>query len=189
MYFCPNCDNVFDITKHIEIKHTGGATPNYDQIVKDIIEEKEEINIDDVDVNALTKSNAYKKLKSRQKEYVYNRVMDLMPLNKKNLEDGTKIVNERAYFKCNNCGYLQKIKNGTLIFRRVSKVRTESYETIDVKNVVHSDILPRTRKYFCTNSNCESHKDPNKKEAVFFRLNNTYRIKYICLACETVIIN
>ena len=96
----------------------------------------------------------------------------------------TNIVNPRAI--CNNCGYMKPIPEGTLIFSKVSTDIAQSYSTSDFKDMVYSDILPRTRKYICPNTKCESHTNPQKKEASFFRMNNTFKVKYVCQTCSTV---
>ena len=44
--------------------------------------------------------------------------------------------------------------------------------------------MPRTRRYVCINPECESHKDPTKREAVFFTMNNTYKKRYVCVTCK-----
>ena len=124
------------------------------------------------------------KLKSVEKEYVHNKLNDLLPLNKKKIADGKQIT-DNAQFICNNCGYTEKIKAGTLIFSKYSNDISQSYSTDDSSIMEFSDILPRTRKYKCPNSECVSHNDLSKREATFFRMNNNVKIKYICNACHT----
>lgn len=127
MHFCPNCNNIFNITK-------------------DINQVEEQPIIQDVE-----KSN--------------------------------------IYFYCDNCGFSKPVNPKTLLFSRTSKNISQSYISNDVVNMVHSDILFRTRRYICTNKDCESHENPLKREAIFFRLNNSYKVKYICTTCHTIIEN
>jgi DNA-directed RNA polymerase subunit M/transcription elongation factor TFIIS len=199
MFFCPNCNNSFDITKletlnggadnNIQNSVEGGAKNNYEDIIDAVIKGNDDINnlFDNISIDDFVNSNEYKKLKSNQKELVYNKIQDSLPKDKKKISEimESKQNQINAYFICNNCGYLRKIENGTLVFSRVSTDIAQSYATSDMKEMIHSDILPRTRKYSCTNTKCISHTDPSKREAVFFRMNNTFKIKYICLACET----
>ena len=77
------------------------------------------------------------------------------------------------------------MKPGTLIFSKYSNDISQSYTSKDSSIMKYSDILPKTRKYKCPNSECESHHDLSKKEATFFRMNNNVQIKYICNACDT----
>ena len=198
MFFCPVCNNIFNITrasgqlggakKDIDTssdEHLSGT--DYEKIIEQILSGHDVDDIENLSFDDFIKSPSYKKLKSKQKELVYNKIQDLLPNeNKKIIKEGdVKPQTEFAYFKCNNCGFLKKIDDGTLIFSRVSSDISQSYVTSDISTMVHSDILPRTRKYICPNDKCVSHKDSMKREAVFFRMNNTPRVKYICTACNT----
>lgn len=212
MYFCPNCNNVFDITKsssqagggyisseESELTTTSdsfnmvgsGPESDYDNIIKKVLHDEEikSNDLDKISLDDLIKTTAYKKLNSKQREFVYNHIQDLMPLEKKKIikEDIGSQSSEKAYFICKNCGYMKPIEDGTLIFSRVSSDIAQSYTTNDYKDMAFSDIIPRTRKYLCTNEKCISHKDNLKREAVYFRLNNSFKVKYICLACGTSI--
>lgn len=207
MYFCPNCDTVFDITKlneqvgdstnnsisesisvSSELK-LGGASKDIDMIIQKILngDPLNDDDILDITTDTLLKNNSYKKLKPKQKELVYNTIQDLLPIKEKQIlnEEGIKPTNEKAYFKCKNCGFLKPISDETLIFSRVSTDIAQSYATSDFKDMVYSDILHRTRKYDCPNDKCESHQTPSKREAVFFRRNNTFKVTYICTTCHT----
>lgn len=210
MYFCPNCHNVFDITRNLG--QSGGNDDNnnniednelesqiggnndtvdeaYDKLLKKILNEEQinEKELDFVTLEELIKSSPYKRLKFKQKEFAYNKINDLLPLDKKKpLNIQEKTDKNKAYFLCNNCGYKKAIEEGTLIFNRVSNDIAQSYIASEIKEMSYSDILPRTRKYKCPNGKCESHHDPTKREAVFFRLNNTFRIRYICQSCQTM---
>jgi DNA-directed RNA polymerase subunit M/transcription elongation factor TFIIS len=187
MDFCPNCNNIFDITK--SATQTGGANDNEEKIIESILNnEPVDIKIlDALDMDNLVKSNSYKKLKQKHKEFVFNKLQDLMPVEKKKIvkEYLNKPQGDKAFFICKNCGYLKQIEENTLIFSKVSNDVAESYTTSDFTEMSYSDILPRTRKYICPNPKCISAQDYSKREAVFFRLNNTFKVKYICLACQT----
>lgn len=194
MFFCPNCNNTFDITKNISDQRGGSNNSSqvggdkYENIIKDILANNtlSESILSEVNIEDITKNNAYKRLKAKQKEIIYNRIQDLLPVEKKKLliDKPVKLSDENgAFFICNNCGFTKSMEPKTLIISRASESIAQSYEVGDYKNMMHSDILPITRKYTCPNNECESHTDPYKKEAVFFRLNNSYKIKYLCRAC------
>ena len=160
----------------------------YGDIIFKILKNKP-ISADDVknvDVEKLIKSSDYKKLKSRYKQTVYNKIQDLLPKEKKKIIlDGTKASSENiAFFTCTNCSYGERIKEGTLIFSRTSDSISQSYDTNDYSDLYHSTILPKTRKYVCPNTKCESHTNPELREAKFFRMNNSYTVKHICLTCK-----
>jgi hypothetical protein len=199
---CPNCGNIFDITKasaqiggdlssesqNTSTSYTENKSVDYTALIKMILDNKEldsEYFIN-VSVDDLIKNVQYKKLKPKQKELVYNKIQDLLPVDKKKLSaDEQKEPTEIAYFKCVNCGLMKKVDDGTRLFSRVSNDIAQGYVTDDVKDMLYSNIIPRTRKYTCPNGDCVSHKDVTKREAVFFRMNNKYNIRYICTACET----
>lgn len=222
MFFCPVCNNSFDITKALsqnkqqggefdttesessklsvsenkegeqvstesntQSSQTGGI--NYDQLIQDVLDKKANIDVSDVNLESVSKNPTYKKLKTDQKQYVYNKILEMMPKASKPIvkDKGKKLSDISAYFECDNCGFVKKIEPGTRIFTRASENIAQSYATDDYKELVNSDILPVTRKYICPNSQCESHKDPTKREAVFFRLNKTYKVRYICRSCKT----
>jgi RNase P subunit RPR2 len=90
-----------------------------------------------------------------------------------------------AQFFCKNCNYTQNIINKTLILSKKSKFLSQSFDTSDYGNMVFSDILPITREYTCPNKECPSHTNPIKKKAKFFRKNNSFVLKYICVSCNT----
>ena len=55
------------------------------------------------------------------------------------------------------------------------------------KNMIHDKTLPHTRDYVCKNKDCSSHKDPSKRDAVWFRpIATSYSTYYGCTACATI---
>jgi len=171
----------------------GGERKQYNEIIDRIINGPNK-NIDDqvdgINFRDFIESTEYKKLTGKEKELVANALGDVLPdnndnINKKKLQDQAKEhIDHKVYFICKNCGYKRKITKQTLIFTKASSDILESYSGGNYNTMKYSSILPRTRKYKCPNANCESHDDSAKREAVFFRLNNTYKVKYICTACD-----
>lgn len=160
---------------------------NYSDVINKIINGEDTNDVNNISLTDLVKDPSYKKLSANQKQFVYNKIQELIPneLKKEELEGkGGNATTDKAYFICNNCGYLKPIGEDTLIFSRVSSDVSQSYTSSDISEMANSDILPRTRKYICSNPKCISHTDLSKREAVFFRLNNSYSVKYICLACN-----
>lgn len=203
MFFCPNCDNSYDITRNIEQTGGGaysessetisyelsGGKSEYSELVKKILNNVQlsELEIKNINMGKLISDPFYKKLKSTDKQYIYNKIQDSLPIEKKKLlKEKTKLDSKKlAFFVCNNCGFVESIKDGTLIFSRTSQTKSQFYSD-NYHDLVNSNILPRTRKYICSNKKCDSYKDPNKREAIMFRLSNSYQIKYICLACKSI---
>jgi acetone carboxylase gamma subunit len=204
MFFCPNCNNMFDIAR--AIPQSGGKKKSEDFDLLESESESESIsfndfinkilnndetvnnNIKQININELQQSQEYKKLKIKHKELVDNKIQDLLPISEKAIMQSTSTKNIEdlsAYFVCNNCGFANKITPKTKIFSRTSADISQNYTVSDYSDMLHSDILPRTRKYICPNKQCISYKDISKREAIFFRLSNTYKVKYICTACKT----
>jgi len=84
-------------------------------------------------------------------------------------------------FTCKKCGNSEEIKPGTLIMSDHISTGAEHY---NMQNMIHSRILPYTRKYICPNDKCPTQKDDTKKEAKMFRVGSTFRIRLICMQCK-----
>lgn len=195
MFFCEKCNNFYDISKTAVSKQKGGEVDDmeggdlYTTIITKLVSDKD-LKKDDLkalDLKKLLKHSDFKKLKTKDKEYVYNRIQDLLPKGKKKLfkQLQSDIVDEnlQAFFKCTNCGFTKKIESGTKIFS-ISNEQSNKVIDIDLVNIMkHSDILRMTRRYKCPNDKCVSHKDPVKREAKMYR-DSSGGINYICLACN-----
>lgn len=188
MFFCHNCNNIFDITNIPHSQKGGAKTVDYNEIIKKILlkDNIDELTAKDLSIGELIKQEAYNSLKPTHREYVYNKIMELTKINESKLKN-TELKEEpdKVYFLCKNCGTSKKIKENTLVFSKVSNDISQSYVATDLSVMQYSDILPITRKYICPNEKCKSHTDLDAREAKFFRLNNSYRLKYTCLACNT----
>ena len=213
MFYCPNCNNSFDISKSASSSHgtssstyadTSVETESADQSIKDLsVQEGGDITsllnniltnksltteqIKNLSLKKTKDSSEYKKLSSKDKEKVYNILSDLTPESQKTIKTKSNVDSQNlAFFVCTNCGFSKKIEERTKIFSRISSEVSKNYTTNEYKGMIDSDILPRTRKYDCPNKKCETHNDPTKKEAVFQRRNNSYKLVYICTVCETI---
>jgi hypothetical protein len=195
MFFCPNCNNAFNITKNPPVNKQvlKSESSSSSEMIENKEESRDEIKLDHTAIISkiinqedlseedmqnlynLTKSPAYKKLKQKQKDLV-NQKLDELAIN----EDGEV----SAYFICEHCFYYEPIKDGTEIINRNETIQVfDSDDKLKVN--LHSKIMQYTRKYICPNKECVSHKDHKKREAIFFRTRG-YNIKYICTACQTV---
>lgn len=93
-----------------------------------------------------------------------------------------------AYHACTTCNYHEPIKNNTLILSKNKDQDTNLYIDFGLfKDYKYSNILPRTKNYLCNNNKCETHKNINIKEAVFFRTNSESMNTFLmCVICDTV---
>lgn len=205
MFYCPNCNNIYDITKNIPQQNiTGGAniisdTPetissitgtitenngiNIQNIV-DYILNNNNINIDNLhgyNISDIQQSDYYKKLPPKSKNIISTRLTQLEK-STKNKESAQL----NAYFICKNCGNHESIKPNTLIIRK-NYIDTEVNDEINMdqyKNMMAVKCLPITRNYICHNKKCESHDNPSKRMAKFYRITGSFKIRYICLTCN-----
>ena len=210
--FCKICENFMDITNNVSLSNVDEDTDTTDKDIEssdydvsnsskkgkkstltnlneDILEKILngtilDIEVDEKDISDINKIAYFNKLTSNQKTLLINRLYEKIPkIQKIPKEISTNI--KLSYFYCKNCGYNEKIPNKMLIFNRSNeKSSIDSFNT-NFLNYKYDPLLPRTKKYNCINVNCNTHKHPEKKKALFFRLANTYIIKYICLECDS----
>lgn len=184
MFYCPKCQNIFNISKDLVNDQIGSGQVNYEFIIKSIIEDdineevKKIISRSDFSLEDLSKHPDFRKFGKIKKDIIYNKINDLIPETNISEDNKTEMF---AYFNCKNCAYTEPIEPGTKIYSKSS-----SNVNSDFKYMKYSDIIPYTRKYTCPNKECKSHTDFTKKEAKFFRVHNTFKVKYICLACDTI---
>ncbi|MBA42693.1 MAG: hypothetical protein CMF62_01615 [Magnetococcales bacterium] len=212
MFFCPVCSYSLDLSKTVPKAQVGGevlsettdsedsimvgGVMDFDKLIK-LILQKKKINptdISGIDMEVLQKSKQFKKLNVDEKNLIFNTVQDNLPKSEKKLfknKDDSNFT-ESAFFICKNCGFNKPIEGGTQIFKKSigdSKLSTTIQMPESYSDRIYDTTLPRTVRYICKNSKCTSHKDPSKREAVFFRLENSYKLRYICTACETTWLN
>ena len=174
MYFCPKCNYSFDIAKS-----AGNETYEEKIIVKkvnDVIKTyesggsldgfKAEFKKEDLEKNA-----KYKKLEQTEKDK-FEVLFQLPPVT-------------GAQFKCNNCSFAKEITETVLLYELDLTDKTEKIKSIEENQLIcNNPILPRTHDYNCKNISCPTIKDTKlKKEAVFFREKDSYKVNYICTIC------
>jgi hypothetical protein len=91
----------------------------------------------------------------------------------------------QGYYICDTCNKKMKIVSEEILYHRsVTNVYNVCYDTSDI---IYDVTLPRTKRYNCTNKQCETHKTPDIKEAIFYRLPNSYAVKYVCTVCTAIL--
>lgn len=113
---------------------------------------------------------------------VCNNLYDVIDYDTK---DETKKKENSSVFNCLTCNTKKHIPNGTVIYEKVSKKYKNSYKKENLHELKKSKILLNTREYTCPNDKCESHKNPEKREASVFRLSESADVIYICNTCNT----
>lgn len=206
MFYCPNCNNIYDITKTVPLAQSddqsrmvlvGGeetsetpitvssdTKPDNIIILIDKLIKNEPIKkelYEKLNLNTITKHTAFKKLQSKHKELVINKLAELLPQDAS--EQKASQIASPVYFMCANCKNVEKIKAGTVITRKLYG-ESAADDTSKFKHMVNAHYLPFTRKYVCPNNKCPSITDHSKREAVFFRMANSFKVVYVCKACE-----
>lgn len=173
MYFCPNCSYIFDIQKS-----------------------SNNVKIDDrIIINKL--SEAFKLLDDKKNLTKYKAIFSKDELNKnkryQKMSDIDKIafnvifeelVASGAEFKCNNCNNIKQITETTMLYQINVGGDNVKIRTLEENELMTKDpLLPRTHDYNCKNPSCITHKNIDKKEAIFFRDKNSMKLNYICSVC------
>jgi hypothetical protein len=173
MYFCPNCLNNLDIGKSSSKVEDKRIPINKMVDALKLLQENEDLlkYKANFDKNELTKNKKYQTLNEPDK-YKINQLFNEM-------------VSSGAEFKCNNCNYNEPITKTTLLYRIDNNASNNiKSQTLEENELIFKDpLLPHTKDYNCKNPKCITHKDNNKKDSVFYKGMNSYKLNYICGAC------
>lgn len=170
MFFCPKCDNNFDITHtSLKISDYNKFKTKYEYLIKN-----DDINMDNIE--DLKNNDTFKNLPESEQSIISKEIDNILS------------TDSSASFICNNCKLYESIKPDTLIFSKTSGL-SNNYMSSNYKNMIHNDTLPLTRAYTCSNDKCDSHTDFSKRSAKFFRKNNSFELVYICTSCNTIMGN
>lgn len=209
MKFCPNCNNLLNISKappvarnmdteidtdaDTDITITDNDTDvgtdtkkNIDTIgnLIDLLSDPEKINqvdSDDITVHKIEQITKHKKFAELDKKTKMNILMKITPYYEK-IEDSNN-----AFYACKNCLFSKPIDAGSLIMTKKNNDFDNTYVNIDkLRNRLNSDVLPLTRNYVCHNNKCETHTGKVPREAVFFRTNGNAQVWFICKVCKTL---
>lgn len=214
MQFCPNCNNMLDITKSTpkvlkEPTVLNIQTPTTISMT-DVIEEKSENIIDREETKELEsifdKLLKNERLSDNEIKTIENIGIERIMKKKiyTNLDKKQKTIvmgkingiidninnSTNAYYHCKNCSYFKQIPIGTIVLNRINNnLMTKSTVNINkLKNKTHSKINAFTRNYICINEKCETNNknSPKDKEAIMYRMPDGMQVYYTCTICNTV---
>lgn len=94
-------------------------------------------------------------------------------------------LQKNIYFICDYCNYYEIIPKNTIIIKKTKNSNENSNIEIDSKDMMDMPFLPHTRNYICPNNKCESLTDKSKKDAIFKRFPDSYKLKFVCVTCLT----
>ena len=209
MLFCPNCDNILNISKNppknkqlsnqLDLGTPDNITDSEDDEKSEKVEKVAVEANDAIEeiINMLANSenitdSVLSDLKMEQitKHKTYQKLdkkkktqilAKLIPFYEK-IEDAVG-----AYYSCKNCMYSKAIEPGSLIVSRMNGNTSTGYMNLDrLENRKYSKILPLTRNYICNNKKCPTNETgPNRKpkEAVFIRIKVNMQAWYTCTLC------
>lgn len=191
MFFCQECRSLFNITKDVGSKQSGGKINTYINNVFSKFDAGEKIVPDDLiklKANDLFEDNRFDKMNKKNQEKFTNMITTIKNDFSKDdenseSESNKKIGSNKAYFICKFCRNNQEIKPGTLIYTKKFSSGSNN-ESEDYSHEIHDNTLPRTRNYICPNNKCETHKNISLNEAILTK-NSTGRIVHICCQCRT----
>ena len=178
----------FDVSSEVEVvatkKKNGHIVVLDESDLIDILNGNFTKELDNYNIKDVTKIPYYNKLSDNQKSLLTTRIFDKLSKNQKNQKNMDNGIVKDSYFYCKSCGYYEKIPDKTFIFSRSFDKNNNDLVTNNFLNYKYDNTLPYSKKYNCENKACQTHKDPSIKKAVFYRLNNTYNIRYICTICD-----
>lgn len=174
MFLCSKCNYAYDIKK-ISGSSSLIEVNKLNSVFK-ILDENLDNYIFTFDKKKLTNSKRFNTLdKTLQEKLLKN-------FDKKQKTE----VNFLAEFYCNNCGNKEPITKSTKLYEINKQSEGKMFTPEEIDIIVNDPTLPRTKNYNCKNKKCETLKNENLKEAVFFKENNfkTYQLYYACCHCK-----
>ena len=174
MYFCPNCSYLFDISKSSNTIKVVDTRILINKVVDAINLFEEGTNLSNYKATfpkeEINKNKKYQKIKEEDK-IKFNQIFE-------------ELVSSGAEFKCNNCNNSKQITETTLLYQLNMKNKFVKITSLDENELMCRDpTLPHTHDYTCKNIECITHTNNILKDAVFYKLRNSYKVNYICGNC------
>ena len=174
MNFCPNCNNILDCIKSVNIVSEKKIIKKSTDLFK-LIENN--VNL----VNYKAEFNKFDLLENKK----YIKYDDDLKHKISLLFDNQPQLSTSAEYKCINCGYTKPIIETSRLY--INNVNNNNYiitKSLEENELYCTDpLLPHTKDYICKNPNCITHKQSDLKNSVFYKDKNSYKINYICCIC------
>ena len=187
MFFCDKCGYLFNITKDIKSKQVGGKINIALNSLFPKLRKNEQISEEDlhgITGKNITEDERYDTMNKREQRRVISTIKGINPsffTEDKNTEEH-KTQSQYAYFICRFCKNYKKIEPGTVIYSK-TYYADDLEEIEDYSLAVYDNTLARTRGYVCHNRECETHKNPDIREAILTK-NLQGKIVYVCAHCK-----
>jgi hypothetical protein len=174
MEYCPNCRYTFDIVKSSQTSAQKETRITLDKIHDAL--KKFEANED------MTKYIASFNREDTGKNKKYQKLTDNEKIKFNQIFE--QLTSSGAEFKCENCNNIEPITKTVLLHRITMEEENTKMRTIEESEFICQDpILPRTHNYICKNPSCITHVNPDKREAIFFKEKNSFKVNHICSVC------
>ena len=149
------------------------------KIKKDGIDDDIDINLNFTEEDMKTYLNGIKSLTEEDKQTLIIKYKQFK--NKKITSEYIK--------KCINCESKYQLEPNSIIYS-VNFGASTIFDDNNIDLKILDPTLPRTKDYICVNEECPTNVSKSKeilslKEAIFYRSNNTYNLKYACCVCKT----
>ena len=179
MFFCPKCSYSLDLKKSTVIGN------------KTVVATEKKVPIKSVTagINKIIKENVSPS--TIQPSFTKEQMLKNKNYGKLTMENKNKMLEifnqsggaSGAMFLCNNCDWMKEIDSTIKLYTFDNNENTTQLSPNEYLMIFNNPILSRTKDYSCKNKNCESHKKPDLKEAVFFHNGKTLEVRYICGVC------
>lgn len=173
-FICKHCNFSLNIKKASNIQVIKINTPaEFVNAMKSDELQEYEINIERSELETFLK-----KKKEAERELMLRNFDETI----KQKRTATKFI-----LKCSTCGSDYPLHPGTTIYSLNFRKQQSSFNDEFLELKLKDPTLPRTKDYICPFDDCETNKkgfDQSLKEAVFYRANGTYHLKYACCNCE-----
>jgi hypothetical protein len=174
MYFCPKCSYLFDISNLSSTINLDDTSILVDKIQEAFILFDKNQNLSKYKATftkeEVNKNKKYQKLKEEEK-IKFNQLFE-------------ELFSSGAEFKCNNCNFSKQITETTLLYQLNMENKVIKISSLEENELMCKDqTLPHTHDYTCKNTSCLTHKEPNRKDAIFYKDNTSYKVNYVCTLC------
>lgn len=173
-FICKHCNFSLNIKKASNIQVIKVNTPT--EFVNAI--KGEELQEYDINIDRTELESFLKKKKDEERNRILEKYDELVTQKR----TATKFI-----LKCSTCGSDYPLDPGTVIYSLNIRKKQSLFNDDIIEYKLQDPTLPRTKDYICPFDDCETNKkgfDQAKKEAVFYRANGTYHLKYACCNCK-----
>lgn len=188
MFFCDKCRYLFNVTKDVKSKQVGGKinealTVIFEKFLKgEKIVEKDLKKVTGKDIMEDQRFEDMNK-KDQRKIISAIKAIDKNFFVEQEVTGDDTVGSNAAFFICKFCKNFKPIKPGTVIYSK-NYYNSSAGEAEDYSYAIYDQTLARTKNYICKNEKCETHKNPDTKEAVMLK-NSIDQLVYVCTVCVT----